>query len=331
MKTNQTSLLDEAAFVLTNGGGDIEADVKHHDISEQKTPVTNGPIEVTEDIMSTKLDHGFGSVVSETGLGEISINEEEQGTLIMRAERVIITDEGDDVPEDLIPQDQQTTTQSEETPQPNPDACMVSGEAVERVMETEVAAEMFTELENSGIVEHIVEVQSGSGDENIEGDVEASRSSDGETKDDADDNHLDAPASVLLQSTASAPVGAPVALVPVYSESQTSSLTTEPEAESAVESAPEGAEAALTDQSPATMPGQFQEVPLTDPQENHRTEAEPGEQEPLLTQVKAPNFQAEPAAASSQDSTETHSPIKANRERETEAPKQKSCQCCSVM
>lgn len=119
--------------------------------------------------------------------------------------------------------------------------------------------------------------------------------------------------------------------VPVYSEAQPSALT--PELEARGEAAPslQEAEAASKAQNPVTPPGQFQEVPLADPQEDQRTKAEPREQEPLLSQAKAPYTQAEQAAAKSPASTETHSPTRASQGEETEAPKRKTCQCCSVM
>ncbi|XP_067435846.1 paralemmin-3 isoform X2 [Thunnus thynnus] len=324
VKTNQTPLLEEAAAVLTNGRGDTEANI-NHDTAEQITQsATNGPLGESESVISMKLEPVLSQAVSEAELGQvpnfIDIHEEEEGTLVMRAERVIITDEGDDVPEDLTPQeDQQKTMQPEETPLPNAEAATEGGEAVEEVIKTEADPETFTESEKGPSPE----AQPTTGDADVE-------NGGGETKAEAEDNQLEVPASVQLQSPANALEGTTVALVPVYSEAQPCILTPEQGAKAEATTTLEGAEAALVQdpvQDPATMPGQFQEVPLADPQEMQRTEPEPGEQEPLLSQAKAPNTQAEPAAAS----TETHSPTRANQGEENEAPKRKTCQCCSVM
>lgn len=324
VKTNQTPLLEEAAAVLTNGRGDTEANI-NHDTAEQITQsATNGPLGESESVVSMKLEPVLSQAVPEAELGQvpnfIDIHEEEEGTLVMRAERVIITDEGDDVPEDLTPQeDQQKTMQPEETPLPNAEAATEGGEAVEEVIKTEADPETFTESEKGPSPG----AQPTTGDADVE-------NGDGETKAEAEDNQLEVPASVQLQSPANALEGTTVALVPVYSEAQPCTLTPEQGAKAEATTTLEGAEAALVQdpvQDPATMPGQFQEVPLADPQEMQRTEPEPGEQEPLLSQAKAPNTQAEPAAAS----TETHSPTRANQGEENEAPKRKTCQCCSVM
>lgn len=328
VKANQTQLLEEVATVLTNGRGDTQEANINYNTAEYIT-TTNGPIGETESVVNMKLEPGLILGVSEVELGQVpnfSFHEEEEGTLVMRAERVIITDEGDDVPENLTPEeDQQNTTQPEESPLPDPEAGTEGGEAVEEVIKTEAAPETFTESETRPSPE----AQPVTGDADVE-----NENGDGETKAEAEDNQLESPASVQLQSPAEALEGTTVALVPVYSEAQPYILTPEPGAEGEAATAPEGteaAEAAFKVQDPDTMPGQFQEVPLADPQEKQRTEADPGEQEPLLSQAKAPNTQAEPAAASSPASTETHSPTRANQGEEPEAPKHKACQCCSVM
>uniref|UniRef100_A0A4W6FTY1 Paralemmin 3 n=1 Tax=Lates calcarifer TaxID=8187 RepID=A0A4W6FTY1_LATCA len=240
-------------------------------------------------------------------MSAINENEEEEGTLVIRAECVIITDEGDDVPEDLKPQeDQQETMQAEETPLPSQEAGKEGEEDVEEVIKTEA----FTQPEKNEEPESTAEAQPTSGNGG-ESDIKTNENGDGETKANGQDKQSEA----SVQSPATALEDTAVASVPVYSEAQTSTLTPNTDGEAAT--SPEGAEAALKSQDPASMPGQFQEVPLADPQENQRTEAGEGEQEPLLPQAKAPNTQADPTRASQGE--------------ETEAPKRKTCQCCSVM
>lgn len=336
VKTNQSPLVDETAAILTNGGGHLEADT-YHDASEQSNAsITNGPVVASEGVINMKLEPGLSLGLSEAEPGQapnVNINEEEEeGTLVMRAERVIITDEVDDVPEDHTPQeDQQEAMQSEETPLPIPDAGKEGGEATEEVVKTEAAPEAFMQPEKSEATEPTAEAQPASEDEDVQGGAKTNENDDEEMKAEGQDKHSEDPTSVQVHFPADALEGTTVAPVPVYSEAQPSTLTPKPEAEGEAATSPEGAEAALKAQEPAALPGQFQDVPLADPQEIQRTEAGPAEQEPLLSQAKAPSTQAEPAAANSPASTETHSPTRASQGEETEAPKRKTCQCCSVM
>ncbi|XP_051239827.1 paralemmin-3 [Dicentrarchus labrax] len=329
VKTNQNPLVDVTAAVLTNGGGDSEAHI-NPDASEQSNQsTTNGPVLASEGVVSMKLAPELSTGVSEAEPGQVpnvNINEEEdEGTLVMRAERVIITDEGDDIPEDLTPQeDQQETIQSEESPLLNPEASQgqEGGEAVEEVVKTEATPDAFTQPEKSEATEPTAEAQPAPADGEVEGGVKTNENGDEQDKQSED------PTSVQVQSQANPIEGTTVASVPIYSKS---ALALELEAEGAAATSPEEAEAALKAQDPATVPGQFQEVPLADPKDNQRTEAGPGEQEPLLSQAKAPDTRAESAAANSPTSTETQITTRANQGEETEAPKRKTCQCCSVM
>ncbi|KAF7668106.1 hypothetical protein LDENG_00032490 [Lucifuga dentata] len=327
-----TPRLDETAAVLTNGGGDVEVDTNHGATEESTLPTTNGLTATSEDAV-TMMFLGFSEAEPDQ-LPNVNIleakEEEEEGTLVMRAERVIITDEGDDAPEDISPQeDQQDVAQSEATPLPNPEAGKEGEEIVEEVENPE--AETLTEAETSEMVSPTAEAQTATPDGVVEGEVIPNQNGDGETKAEGEDDKPEAHTSVQLQSPDNPLEGTTVASVPVYSEAQPSSLTPRGENEGEDTAEPEGAEVALTPQNPAIVPGQFQEVSLADPQENQRTKPSPEEQEPLLSQVKPPQTQAEPAAACSPASTETNAPNRVNQGGEPEAPKRKTCQCCSVM
>ncbi|XP_034733566.1 uncharacterized protein LOC117948160 [Etheostoma cragini] len=234
--------------------------------------------------------------------------EEDEGTVAMRAECVIITDEGDDLLKDRAPQeDQRETITLEETPLPNPEGSQDGGEAVEEVGSTEATPESFTQSEKSEAAEHIAEAPPATGDGAVQGGVETGKNGDRETKSEGQHRQWEDPTSVQVQSLANALEGTAVVLVPVYSKVQPSTLTLELEAE------PE-AEAAFKAQDPAPLPGQFQEVPLADPQGIQRTEARPEEKEPLLLQADAPNTQARAAPAAC---TETNSPTRASQREET--------------
>ncbi|KAM9857282.1 uncharacterized protein ACBR49_000926 [Aulostomus maculatus] len=311
----------EAAFVLTNGEGTPDLDISHETSEKKSQSATNGTVAVTE--RGPGVEAAMSLVVSETEPGQVlnvSLDdvqeEEEEGTLVMRAERVIVTDEGDDASEDLQPQEDQ---QSEETSQPSPEGAVAGEDDSETVVKPVEAPE--TESEH----EKLAEVHPTTEDGDAEGNEKANR--DGETKDEAEGDQEEAQESLLLQSTANQLEGAPVAFVPVYSESTLSTVT--PEAEDEVLQASEEAEAAV--ETAAVTSGQFQEVPLSDPQENHRTEAAQGEQEPLLSQAKATDTQVEPAAADTPANAATLVLTRAEGGGEAEVPKRKTCQCCSVM
>ncbi|KAG7227676.1 hypothetical protein INR49_029437, partial [Caranx melampygus] len=299
LKTNKILQLEESEVVLTNGGGALEA---NHKASEQDIHSnTNGPM---PDVNTNK--------------------EEEEGSLVIRAERVIITDDGDDVPEDLTPQHDQPQTMSGETLLPNQEATRGGGEAEKVVITTEAAPEAITQPDET---EATAEAQAATGDEDLEGDIKSNKDGDGETKAEGQDK-LEDPASVQLQSPATALEGTAVASVPVYFEAQPPALV--PKAVGEATMSPEGAEEVLKAQDPATIPGQFQEVPLADLQENQRTDAGPGEQEPLLSQAKAPSTEAEPAAANNPAKTETHNPTRDNGGA-SPPPDSAKCKCCSVI
>uniref|UniRef100_UPI0037E96CF0 paralemmin-3 n=1 Tax=Semicossyphus pulcher TaxID=241346 RepID=UPI0037E96CF0 len=324
-KTDQSPLLDETAAVLTNGRADLEVDSNHHAVEESNQPTSNGLVVASEDVINMEPDPGLS--LCEVSNVNIEEEEEEEGTLVMRAERVIITDEGDDVPEDLTPQDdQQETIESVETPlKPDTEAGEEGGEAVEEEEEeekvvTEAAQETYTQPEQSESTE--------------DGEMQQGLSTnETDTKAEGHDEESEEPTSEQMPCPAEPLEGTTVAPVPVYSEVQLPALTPKLEAEGEAEESSEGAEAAVQDQDPASLPGQFQEVPLADPQESPRTEAGPGEQEPLLSQAKVPDtLAATPAAtANSPGSTETQIPTRDGQGEGTQAPKRKTCQCCSVM
>ncbi|KAF3852249.1 hypothetical protein F7725_005604 [Dissostichus mawsoni] len=290
VKENLSTLPDEPVAIITNGGGNLE-----HITQSTTNGTSEGEISVT-------FEPGSSLGVSEGEPGQgINVNnndeeEEEEGILVMRAERVIITDEGEDVPEDLTSQDAQQ--ESIQTPLPNEEECR----------ETETV----TQPEKS---EATAEANLATGEGEVQG------NQDGETK--AEGQDQEDLISVQLQSPASALEGSAVASVPVYSEGQPPTLTFTTEGEAAMSA--EEVEAEIKAQVPATLLGQFQEVPLASSRENLRTEAPPGEQEPLLSQAKAPDTRIEPAAAAAAAvSTETQNPPGLARARRPEHPNTKA-------
>ncbi|XP_056265285.1 paralemmin-3 isoform X2 [Pseudoliparis swirei] len=307
VKTKSTPL-DETAAVLTNGGGDTDLD-------------THGPLEASGGGGMESEPWSSVSEAEPARVPHVNINEEEEEgtTLVMRAERVIITDEGDDVPEALA--------HMQETPQTE------GGGDAEGQAKTD--AETFTQPEKSEAPEPTGEEPSATGDGDSQGGVKKSEREDGERPSEGLDEDLEGPTSeqelpVALEGTA-------VASVPVYSEVQPFALEAEGEAaegeaaegeaaEGEAAASPEGAEGAVKAPGPAALPGQFQEVPL-----ERRQRAEPGEREALLSRAKANDAPAKPAAAAAAASTGTYSATRAGQGEEAKAPEQKFCQCCSFM
>lgn len=313
VEINQRAPLDENGVVITNGGGN--GDNSASDQNNQS--LTNGSTGYGD--ISMKMETNLG--VSEADPVKAPNNnvkkeeEEEEGTLVMRAECIFITDDGDDVPGEVVSQaDQQESMQSDKILLSNPEAGKERGEAVEEKVQTET----FRESEKS----------EASGD--IDGSIKASPGEDGKVKAEDQDQELEEPTCV--QSPTSPLESTVVALVSVYTEAQPSNLSPELKAQaedSAV--APEEPEVASKPQEDTCLSVQFQEVPLTDAQENHRTEAGPGEHEPLLLSAKAPSTTIEPAGAGSPASVEAQSPARAGQGEAAESPKPKTCHCCSVM
>uniref|UniRef100_A0A3B5AR50 Paralemmin 3 n=1 Tax=Stegastes partitus TaxID=144197 RepID=A0A3B5AR50_9TELE len=309
------SLFGHKGVILTNGVEALKANADHTASEQNNQSTTNGPTQDTEAVVSRNLSPELCVSEAEPGqLPNVNVDdeEEEEGTLVMRAECVIITDEGDDVPEELPSQEiQQESTQADKTPPTNPEAGEEGEETVDEVVKSETAPETFSESEKSEATELTTEAQPATRDGDREACIQVSENGAEETKAEGLAQELEDPASVQVQSPADALEGTTVAPVPVYSEAQPSIVSPELEAEGKASTAPEGAEVALKAHDPACLPGQFQEIPLADSQENQRREAGPGEQEPLLT--------------------ERQNPTRASQGEETEAPKHKSCQCCSVM
>ncbi|XP_040042037.2 paralemmin-3 isoform X2 [Gasterosteus aculeatus] len=304
VKTKSTQPEQTAAF-LNNGEADDNGDY-------DSRASTNGDV---GDIMSQP---GMSLGVSEAEPGQapsVNLNEEEEeeeeeeGILVMRAERVIITDEGDEVPEDLA--HQKETTKAEE-------AVPEGVEAATGGVKTELAPETFTEPEQSEATKPAAEEHSAPGDS--QAGVATNESGDAP---DAQDRDSEAPTSARAQSPAGALEGVAVALVPLYSRAQPCALAPEQEAGGGAATSPEGAEVAPKSPNAAAPPEQFQEVPLADPQESQRTDVAPREQDALLG--RSSDTSSEPPAASG--GAETHGLAG----KAADARKHKSCQCCSVM
>lgn len=300
-----------------NGKQEEEVEANHNTPGENGLHSTYGPIGPQ------------GASVTMTFLGFTETKpsqdeEEEEGILVMRAERVIITDyEGDELADDLSHRGAavESTTWSpgegEEGERDEDDEDAVNAETAPETS-TELKTELGSDQAPPAAVN--VDVPAGEGDE-AHGDGTEAANGDASRK--GKPLRSDQP-----QSQTDALEAAAVVSVPVYSEAQPA-VAPRQEAEGEAVLEDQGPDAAPAAQTQASHPGQFQEVSLAEPQEAKRTEVSTSEQEPLLHPSKAPPMQTESPVDPLTSETQT-SP-KATQARGSVEPKHKSCQCCSVM
>lgn len=298
---------DDAAPLLTNGGGE-------GDVSEEGTrSSTNSPVlssehtdMKSEDRPDVPVSEDEHDPISNVGICQ---DEEVEGTLVIRAERVIVTDEGNDVHEDLVAlTDQLRAVQSERAAMSNPEGGrdVAMTEEIRTVVEV---TELSTQGDDADVTQHTVET-----------DLQDFT----DTSTDGPDKASD-PTSLQMQPPPGSAEDAALSSLPVYGES-----TLKPELPleaAAAEALPEGSEAVVKAQDPVAAPGHFQDVSLAEPQQH-----QPEEQEPLLSQTTAPDICSEAEAAVNLTcSLEAQSAPRAGQGEDTQAPKHKTCQCCSVM
>ncbi|KAJ0032984.1 hypothetical protein NQD34_000091 [Periophthalmus magnuspinnatus] len=250
---------------LTNGAAGKEEDTVH--VGSVNVLLTSNGL--SEDVIPGQVVH----LNSNTG-----DDEEEEGTMVIRAECVMITDEGDDAAED---------------------------DAKENGWENAISVSEESEKTVTEGIEGTVPPT-----------VEAGQSESAIIQNGVEGDNVEEVTPVQLQTQAQE--GAVVASVPVYTEPQPCIKTTQVDVEDEVASKEETIEVG----SKHNVKVEFQEVPLSEPQDKHT----PGEQEALLPEVKGHATDTEKAGTSNQ----TESPNRADQ-AETKMPKRKTCQCCSVM
>ncbi|XP_006787486.1 paralemmin-3 isoform X3 [Neolamprologus brichardi] len=311
----QEAPLDENGVIVTNGVENTEVSAS----DENNQSLTNGPTSDVSVEMGKNLDVSEEDPVQVPNTN-VKEEEEEEGTLVMRAECIFITDDGDDVSGEVVSQaDQQESVQSDQILLPNPEAeaSKEGGETAEEDVQTET----FTEPESEPLGDIGDSIKANPGEDE-----------DRDVKTEGQDNELKDPACVQSQSLISPPESTVVALLPVYTEARPSNLSPNLQVQAEESAAvPEETEAASKAQEATCLTDQFQEVPLADAQENQRTEAGSGEQEPLLLNAKAPSTMVEPAGADSPANAEAQSPNAASQGEAAESTKPKKCDCCSVM
>ncbi|XP_059415519.1 paralemmin-3 [Carassius carassius] len=275
----------------------VEGETSHNTPGEEEHASANGfnshPAEGLGAGGVTMTFLGFKEV--ELGQG---VDEDDDGGAIIRAERIIITDKGEEVPEEDDETAQEPTIEATNE--------VTSGKSKENGAEekTENHPEASAEPERAEVIE----------DSPVE--IVTDVAVEGETKDLQDLKHeeKDLPEST---DTHSQNVTVDSAIEqshdPMYSTTQPSpKIRPKVEANTTESQIPKDEE--VTSAMRISL-SQFQEVPLDESNAKAEPEKQRAEQEPLLASKAAAQL-------------DTSAP---NRAEDTSAPKQKACQCCSIM
>ncbi|XP_056315446.1 paralemmin-3 [Danio aesculapii] len=276
-------------------------DAKTKTDTETSSAVTNGNVEGDHSSVNGFSSHpaeGIGAAgITMTFLGfkeaepGQGVDEDDDGGAIIRAERVIITDEGEEILEEELTDDknQDGSTESMALKEETED----EPEKAEDASAEEIVLDAEGEKEQESIDTQVQNVTlDTSADLNEEGEMEKEQES------------VDTQVQSLSVDTEALQVSVNYTTQP--------SPVTKPKGETnATESQVSKIEEALA--STRISVSQFQEVPLDE--SNVGTEKQQVEQEPLLTSKTAAQL-------------DTSLP---NRAEETGGPKRKTCQCCSIM
>ncbi|XP_062404099.1 paralemmin-3 isoform X2 [Sardina pilchardus] len=318
---------EEAAVMATSAS----ASAAEGSGAPEAPPTSNGPISKPGDGNGAVTMTFLGFSDAEKGEGA-SAGVDDDGGAIMRAERVIIVDEGEEAeveavvevePESHTAASEPPAAETSAAPQTQePEATEATEAAAQPATEAPTEAEKHAEAEVTQPAEPKAEAAEA-------GEVEE-RGEDGERPGDAqtEPEAAEAPADEAQPQPLPTEGAVASSEVPVYSPAVLT--TAAPEDQSQQPDAQElkredGEEVTLaTDPAPApapasvpvpSSPSQFQEVPLDDGATKAPRPEPPAEQEPLLTSKTAPP-------------TDAAAPRRAEG---VDAPKQKACQCCSVM
>lgn len=276
-----------SAVINGNGEGETSHNTPGEDEPASANGFTSHPAEGTGAGGITMTFLGFKE--AEPGDG---VDEDYDGGAIIRAERVIITDEGEEIPaeDDGMAQEPTTDAKNEDTTE-NPEATGVEEETQDD-SEASVEPKQVEVIEDSPAEEIVTDV-------GVEGEEQT-------------EQHLPDSTDAQPQTvTVDSPIEA--SLFPVYSTTKPSP-TIQPKVEA-------NATESQTPKDEEPMPAsrislsQFQEVPLNESNTKAETEKQRAEQEPLLISKAAAQL-------------DTRAP---NRAEDTVAPKRKTCQCCSIM
>lgn len=276
-----------SAVINGNGEGETSQDTPGQDEPASANGFTSHPAEGTGVGGITMTFLGFKE--AEPGDG---VDEDDDSGAIIRAERVIITDEGEEIPEEDNGVAQEPTTDAKNEDTSGNTEATGAEEETQDDPEASVEPKQVEVIEDTPAEEIVTNVA-------VEGEEQ--------TEQHLPDSTDSQPQSVTVDS----PIEE--SQVPMYSTTEPSP-TIQPKVEAnATESQPPKDEEA----APASRISlsQFQEVPLEESNTKAETEKQRAEQEPLLISKAAAQL-------------DTSAP---NRAEDAIAPKRKTCQCCSIM
>ncbi|XP_050968610.1 paralemmin-3 isoform X1 [Labeo rohita] len=299
----ETETETTATSVVLNGN--VEGESSYNTPQEDENASANGfnshPAEGLGAGGVTMTFLGFKE--AEPGQG---VNEDDDAGEIIRAQRVIITDEGEEIPEedDETPQEPTADATNEDTSEETQE------NGAEEKMENH-PPEASAEPEQAEVNEDPPAEETVATDVEVEGETQDLQDLEKEEKDLPDSTDTVEPQNVIVDGAIEA------SEVPVYSTTQPSpNIRPKDEANTTESQTPKDEE--ITPPTRLSL-SQFQEVPLDGTGETAESKAETekqqAEQEPLLVSKTA--AQLDTSAA--------------NRAEDAGAPKRKTCQCCSIM
>ncbi|XP_067315123.1 paralemmin-3 isoform X2 [Pseudorasbora parva] len=285
--TKETDTITTSAVVNGNG----EGETSHNTPGQDEPASTNGfashPAEGTGAGGITMTFLGFKEV--EPGHG---VDEDDDGGAIIRAERVIITDEGEEIPEKDDSMAQEPTTDAKNEDTSGSTEAIGAEEKTQYDPEASVVLEEVEVIEDAPAEEIVTDVA-------VEGEEQTEQHLPDSTDTQAQDVTVDSPIEASH--------------APMYSTTEPSP-TVRPKVDA-------NATESQTPKDKEVMPAsrislsQFQEVPLDESTAAAETVKQRAEQEPLLISKAAAQLDT----------------VAPNRAEDAGAPKRKNCQCCSVM
>ncbi|ROL41706.1 Paralemmin-3 [Anabarilius grahami] len=276
-----------SAVINGNGEGETSQDTPGQDEPASANGFTSHPAEGTGAGGITMTFLGFKE--AEPGDG---VDEDDDCGAIIRAERVIITDEGEEIPEEDDGMAQEPTTDAKNEDTSGNTEATGAEEETQDDPEASVEPKQVKVIEETPAEEIVTDVA-------VEGEEQ--------TEQHLPDSTETQPKSVTVDS----PIEE--SQVPVYSTTEPSPTIQPKVKANATESqTPKDEEAVPASRISLS---QFQEVPLDESKTKAETEKQRAEQEPLLISKAAAQL-------------DTSAP---NRAEDAIAPKRKTCQCCSIM
>ncbi|XP_048104166.1 paralemmin-3 isoform X2 [Alosa alosa] len=303
---------EEAAVMATSAS--LSTSAAEGSGAQEVMPTSNGP--TSKPVVMTFL--GFSDAEKGEGVG---VGVDDDGGAIMRAERVIIMDEGEEAEAEVEVEDEpESHTVASEPPAAETSTAPENPEPEATDAKAQSSTEAPAEAEKDAEAEVTEPAEPAEAVEAME------RGEDGETPSEAQTEPETAEATADEAQPQPQPTEGAVVYSPAVQTTPAAAAEDKSQQPDTHELKREEGKKAVLATDPATdpapdpapvpsSPSQFQEVPLDDAATKASCPEPLAEQEPLLTPKTAPP-------------TDASAPRRAEG---VDAPKQKACQCCSVM